>query len=139
MRSVVVSLLLAGLAIPEALAAPASAETVAYECKVSQTMTAGVKTVYDAAARELPELRQRFAFNVPAGKGCLIRGSECDLGIGRLIVQQDDISIVGRSANRELQLTYLSLHHSFVLMNGDDFSASNYEDCRAIPLTVTLP
>lgn len=138
-RNVVVVLLLAGLAIPEALAAPAGAETVVYECKVSQSTVAGKKTVYDDAARARPDLRLRFAFNVPAGRGCLLAGSECDQKVGRLAVQQDDFSIVGKSANQELQLTYIFLHHSYVLMNGDDFSASNYEDCETVPLTVTLP
>ena len=66
-----------------ALAQSARAETVVYECKVSQSTVAGVKKIYSDTERERPELRERFAFNVTKGRGCVIRGGACDETLGR--------------------------------------------------------
>jgi hypothetical protein len=120
-------------------ALPAGAETVVVECKVSQRTVDGVRTSYSAAEREQPDLRERFAFNVSKGRGCILSGGACDERIGRLRVEQDESAVTARGDNPPVMLTYGYIHKAFSLLTGDDTSWSERGDCREIQLDVVMP
>ena len=121
------------------LAQSARAETVVYECKVSQSTVAGVKRIYSDTDRERPELRERFAFNVPKGRGCVIKEGACDATLGRLYVEQDESTITAKGADPPLILSYGFVRKAFYLLIGEDSRFSDRNDCREIELTVIMP
>jgi hypothetical protein len=121
------------------LALPVYAETVVYECKVSQTTIAGVKKIFSDAEREQPDLSERFAFNVPRGRGCIILDGACDQKMGRLLVEQDESTITAKGSDPPLILSYAFLRKAFYLLIGDDSRYSDRDDCHEIQLNVVMP
>lgn len=120
-------------------ALPARAETIVVECKISQRTINGARKSYSDAERERPELRERFAYNVPKGRGCIITGDACDEKIGRLYVEQDESTITAKGENPPVMLTYGYIHKTFSLLVGDDTSWSERDDCREIQINVVMP
>lgn len=131
--------LLAAMAAASAIAFSAQAQTVVVECKISQSVSHGVKKVYTDAERAQPDLRERFAFNVSRGRGCIISGGACDETMGRLYVEQDENTVTARGAERQVMLTYGFNRKSFYLLDGDDSSFSERDDCHEIRLDVVMP
>ena len=122
-----------------ALAHPAYAETLVYECKVSQSTINGVKKSYSDAERDQPDLRERFAFNVSKGRGCIIRDGACEEKMGRLYVEKDESAITAKGAAPPLILSYSFVRKAFYLLIGDDSRYSDQDDCREIQLNVVIP
>ncbi|MEP7210886.1 MAG: hypothetical protein ABI740_08620 [Alphaproteobacteria bacterium] len=109
------------------------------ECKISQSIVDGTKRVYSDAERAQPGLRERFAFNVPKGRGCIISGDACDEKMGRLYVEQDESTITAKGQNPPVMLTYGFVRKAFSLLFGNDASFSNRDDCHEIHLDVIKP
>ena len=122
-----------------ALSQPTQAQTVVYECKVSQSDIAGAKKIYSEAERQQPDLHTRFAFNVPKGRGCIVVKGACDESVGRLHVEQDENTITARGASPPLILSYGFIRKAFYLLVGDDSWFSDRNDCREIELSVVMP
>ncbi len=121
------------------LAHPAYAETLVYECKISQSTTNGVKKSYSDAERDQPDLRERFAFNVSKGRGCIILDGACEEKLGRLYVEKDESAITAKGADPPLILSYSFVRKAFYLLIGDDSRYSDRDDCREIRLNVVMP
>jgi hypothetical protein len=122
-----------------AFAAPAYSETVVVECKISQRTINGTKTIYSDEEREQPGLRERFAFNVPKGRGCIVSGDACDETMGRLNVEQDESTITAKGQNPPVMLAYGFNRKAFFLLTGDDATFSDRDDCHEIHLDVAMP
>jgi hypothetical protein len=122
-----------------ALALPARAETVVVECKISHRTVNGAGTSYSDTERDQPELRERFAFNVSKGRGCIMAGDACDAKLGRLSAEQDESTVTVRGADPPVMLAYGFTRKAFYLLVGDDTSYSERGDCREIQLDVVMP
>jgi hypothetical protein len=122
-----------------ALAQSAYAETLVYECRVSQSTIHGVTKSYSDAERDQPELRERFALNLSKGRGCIILDGACEEKLGRLYVEKDESAITAKGANPPLILSYFFVRKAFYLLIGDDSQYSDRDDCREIQLNVVMP
>lgn len=126
-----------------ALAAPALAETIAYDCKVASTIIDGKSTRYDDAMRKVPELRLRLAIDVEAGKACRMMGDACDPFFSVLKVEQRPTHIVAngtRIADGGLvQLTFFAERGQAVFRAGPVTTNTGAKDCSVVESTVKLP
>ena len=61
-----------------AAAAPASAETQIWECKVERRIEHSKASEYTAADRARPEMRLDFIVDIADNKGCLLRAGAKD-------------------------------------------------------------
>jgi hypothetical protein len=118
-------------------AAEADATPVVYECKISRSTSGAKETLYGDANGK-PNPLERFALDVPAGKGCLVADDTCDARTGRLDVFQDETSIVAHAASAPLMLTYMVNRQQFILIQGNNTLTSEADGCRTIPLEIII-
>lgn len=125
------------------LAAPAFAETVAYECKVGSTIIDGKVTTYTDAMRANPQFAKRFAVDVAAGKACLMMGDICD-PFFNVLKAEEKPNMISATGTRISDGGYVSFQFfpdrgQAVFRAGGVSTNTRPKDCAVITSTVKLP
>jgi hypothetical protein len=122
-----------------ALAAPALAEPILYECKVDRL---GSSKLTDAQRAE-PQSTLNFAIDLEAGKGCRVEGGICSPYFGPLEITQRGATISGGGKRvfdgGFITLTFMPHSMRAIFISGGVTTSTRNNDCVVSDKPFVLP